>query len=530
MLGQFSPTRTAEHTSLLHLPVTRIVSLLKAGMADTIRIRLRAPVLTLVLAATAIPVELRPLGSESIDFGVGLWDVLANIGGYVPVGIVLGKFGFARAIISAGLISIFAESLQLVMVHRTPSAIDVLTNLLGATLGAFISIRWRMRSPALGIGRSGAVAALAVAFVIYVWIWTDAATAPNARGVTAPGTLEAEWRFDESAGNQAVDSSGHGLNGRLKHRARRVAGVRGSAILLDGKRDAISFGRATALRLAGNMTICAWINSTAFPADDAAIVSSLQSSGSRERASTIPRLATVGYQLDTTIDRGPRTIGFKLSDSCGELMARYGATPLALNTWYHVAGVYDAEAKSLNVYLNGELDDGFLLGAVSGTQRSSRKPVYVGRRSSDSGFEFSGLIDDVRIYSLALTKPEIVAAMNGAEIDNSTAQRVSSVQSHQAAGAVLGAGNRCAVLSDPEDSRLPTFAGSLGVLAAVAWAGLWSSTRKLPCLVVSLVAGLGVLATTTPNLPSFNLWLIPLTSLAGGVSVAVSLYRPGTEA
>jgi hypothetical protein len=56
-----------------------------------------------------------------------------------------------------------------------------------------------------------------------------------------------------------------------------------------------------------------------------------------------------GYQLDTTIDQGPRTIGFKLSDACGHLMARYGATPLALHTWYHVAGVYDAAAQTLDV-------------------------------------------------------------------------------------------------------------------------------------------------------------------------------------
>jgi concanavalin A-like lectin/glucanase superfamily protein/VanZ like protein len=494
------------------------------------RIRLRAPVVTLVLAATAIPVELRPLGSESIDFGVGLWDVLANIGGYVPVGIVLGEFGWARAIISAGTVSAFAESLQLVMMNRSPSVIDLLTNTFGATLGAFISIRWRMRSPAIRMNAAGGVAALAVALVIYLWLWVCAGTTPNLRGETAPGALEAEWKFDESAGNKIVDSSGHGLNGTLEHRARRSAGVRGGGILFDGKRGDISFGRPGALRLSGSMTICGWIKSTSFPVDDAAIVSSLNSAGSRGGPSTLPRRpGTVGYQLDTTIDRGPRTVGFKLSDSCGELMARYGATPLVLNTWYHVAGVYDAEAKTLDVYLNGELDNGFLLGAVTSTQRSSRKPVYVGRRSGDSGFEFAGVMDDVRIYSLALTKAQVLAAMNAAEIDNLAAPDAHSVQAHQASGVGLGASHGCAVFTDPEDSTLPTYAGTLGVLAALGWAGLWSSTRKLPCLAVSLGAGLAVLATTTRTLPSFNLWLIPLTSLAGGVSVAVSLYLPGKE-
>ena len=90
---------------------------------------------------------------------------------------------------------------------------------------------------------------------------------------------------------------------------------------------------------------------------------------------------SVGFQLDTTIDKGPRTIGFKLGNSCGTMMARYGTTPLALNTWYYVAGVYNAKAKTMDVYLNGELDNGFLVGPVMGIQKSSRKNVYVGRRS-----------------------------------------------------------------------------------------------------------------------------------------------------
>ena len=77
----------------------------------------------------------------------------------------------------------------------------------------------------------------------------------------------------------------------------------------------------------------AWINSAAFPVDDAAIVS--------KRAS-----GEVGYQLDTTVDRGPRTIGFKLTNSSGGNMFRYGATTLQANTWYYVTGVYDAATSA----------------------------------------------------------------------------------------------------------------------------------------------------------------------------------------
>ena len=88
----------------------------------------------------------------------------------------------------------------------------------------------------------------------------------------------------------------------------------------------------------------------------------------------------VGYQLDTTIDRGPRTIGFKLTSSSGADMFRYGATTLQANTWYHVTGVYDAATSTLHVYLNGQLDDGTLVGTVTATQQNSTANVNIGRR------------------------------------------------------------------------------------------------------------------------------------------------------
>ena len=51
---------------------------------------------------------------------------------------------------------------------------------------------------------------------------------------------------------------------------------------------------------------------------------------------------------------------------------------MALDTWYYVTGVYDADAKTMDVYLNGELDNGLLVGPVEGVQKNSRKNVYAG--------------------------------------------------------------------------------------------------------------------------------------------------------
>jgi len=71
---------------------------------------------------------------------------------------------------------------------------------------------------------------------------------------------------------------------------------------------------------------------------------------------------------------GPRTIGFKLADECENLVARYGATSLSTNVWYHVAGVYNADMRTLDVYLNGKPDDGFLLGTVTADSAPPESP------------------------------------------------------------------------------------------------------------------------------------------------------------
>src|SRR5262249_1692993 len=92
-------------------------------------IRLLAPVLTLVLAATTIPIELRHPDFSLLSFSVFPVDVVANIAGYVPVGLVLADVGPFWGILLAALVSIGAEATQFAMMHRDPSIVDVIANI-----------------------------------------------------------------------------------------------------------------------------------------------------------------------------------------------------------------------------------------------------------------------------------------------------------------------------------------------------------------------------------------------------------------
>ena len=127
-------------------------------------------------------------------------------------------------------------------------------------------------------------------------------------------------------------------------------------------------GRRDSFNTTGSLTVSAWIRTSSFPSDDAAIVS--------KRDNT-----EHGFQLDTTVDRGPRTIGFKLSDANGNLFARYGATKLVTNTWYYVTGVYERSTARSTSTSTASSTTAALVGTVAGSQTSSSATCRLGSAS-----------------------------------------------------------------------------------------------------------------------------------------------------
>ena len=119
-----------------------------------------------------------------------------------------------------------------------------------------------------------------------------------------------------------------------------------------------------------------------------------------------------GWQFKTSPDTGPQTFGVAVSGANNAYAQRYSTVVRSLNVWYHVAGVYNAAARTLDIYVNGVLNNGTLTGTIPASQQNSSVNVNIGRRSGGTGFYFNGIIDDVRIYNRALNQAEIQADMN----------------------------------------------------------------------------------------------------------------------
>lgn len=94
-----------------------------------------------------------------------------------------------------------------------------------------------------------------------------------------------------------------------------------------------------------------------------------------------------------------------------------GTIPVNDGLWHHVAGVYNPLATNkVSLYVDGVLDATGNLTVTANT--SSTGDIVIGRRV-DGINRFNGNIDEVRIWDVAKTLPEIIASRN-AELCNST--------------------------------------------------------------------------------------------------------------
>jgi VanZ family protein len=141
---------------------------LKLFKPPLLRIRLLAPSIALIVAATMIPTGLRyPSLSHIQDLFNGP-DFVNNLILYMPLGIALSDSSLIRAFLFGLLLSTCAEVLQLGYVDRIPSFLDIASNTAGALIG-YLSARFFLgrthRPRSLRLYRAIGIAAIPIAIL-----------------------------------------------------------------------------------------------------------------------------------------------------------------------------------------------------------------------------------------------------------------------------------------------------------------------------------------------------------------------------
>ena len=94
-------------------------------------------------------------------------------------------------------------------------------------------------------------------------------------------------------------------------------------------------------------------------------------------------------------------------DNGGGFRVINGATTIPLNTWTHLAGVWNGSV--LTVYINGVLDGTATV--AGGAFNVTTNPVRIGASLTSESWD--GKLDDVRIWSTARTVTEISTSIKG---------------------------------------------------------------------------------------------------------------------
>jgi hypothetical protein len=205
--------------------------------------------------------------------------------------------------------------------------------------------------------------------------------------------LVAYWKMDEGSGDTIVDSSGNGHDGTLNGTATWTTGQIGLALHFDGSSTYAQIQANPNLDLLNHsdFSVSVWLMLDEIPAEYRAALQQRDGGGT-----------------------GRTWLGYTQGDFYnyhGAANRFAGITPEA-QTWYHVAYVVTegGDEDTMQWYIDGDPTDSHIISVES----NDNGDYLIGCHKALGNF-WPGLIDDVRIYNHAMTKAEILAAMEGSE-------------------------------------------------------------------------------------------------------------------
>jgi len=204
--------------------------------------------------------------------------------------------------------------------------------------------------------------------------------------------LLAWYRFEDGSGKKGKDCSGKGNDGTIEGTGAFTAGKSGGGLRFNGTSTCIDGGVGTAKGLSA-FTVSAWVNITDY--DKAGIA--------RYITAVTTDSETRGWRFGSEQGGG---FGVKLGQASGAPVALLSPLGAPTNAWKHVGMVYTKDV-GLEVYVDG----GRVANGASAPQivEDNAAHLRVGcfHSTTSDNYHFSGILDDVRVYSRSLSAAEM---------------------------------------------------------------------------------------------------------------------------
>ncbi|MGB2865534.1 MAG: LamG domain-containing protein [Sedimentisphaerales bacterium] len=205
----------------------------------------------------------------------------------------------------------------------------------------------------------------------------------------SPGGLVGWWKLDEGSGGTVADSSGNNLHGTIAGNPAWIDGATGKALQFDGDGDYVDLGNDSSLNLTAQITVAAWIKVNTFDCEWQAIITKGDGSWRLQRNGT---QGSIEFAC---------TGAFVPGALVGSL---FGTVSVNDGQWHHITGTYDGSMICL--YVDGEHD---IASDAAGSIEVNDSNLFIGANAEKPNRNFNGSIDDVRIYSYALSAEEVQA-------------------------------------------------------------------------------------------------------------------------
>ncbi|MEE9350349.1 MAG: LamG-like jellyroll fold domain-containing protein [Flavobacteriaceae bacterium] len=212
--------------------------------------------------------------------------------------------------------------------------------------------------------------------------------------------LVAFYSFDAISGTTLTDESSNSNNGTIQG-ATAITGKIDNGLDFDGTDDYVDLGNFNVT--GSQITIASWIKADDFGISDARIISK-----------------ATGVQSDdhtwmlSTIDDGGIKARFRLKTD-GVTTTIIASEILNPNVWYHITATYDG--SNMRLYINGlEKGNASKTGAIF----TSSASIRIGDNPVNAK-NFDGIIDELKIYNIALSTSEVIELATCTSNENSTA-------------------------------------------------------------------------------------------------------------
>jgi hypothetical protein len=237
-----------------------------------------------------------------------------------------------------------------------------------------------------------------------------------------PAGLISYWPFNEGSGTMTADSK-NGNDGTIQSGVSWTTGKIGDALEFpgsgtDGYVDVgvvsvfSNFIDLGTFDVPGSdITILGWFKADDFGVNDARIISKATGTAEDDHFWMLSTRGVGGqgaapYRMRFRVDLGGSTETLiDGSDPSSSSLTDIEPTQidLATNIWYFVAAVYDG--STMKIYINGQL---IANAAQAGTRETSTTAeVWMGDNPNADSRPFDGIIDEVAVFSRALTQEEI---------------------------------------------------------------------------------------------------------------------------